>query len=151
MIEEGEESILHDKLVPAVLQNKFDGKRRCTLDEVAVACSIGEEGTSWNVLENAGERPVHARNVGVCTPVKRSKAKKFREDAEKGRQEGIQGQWQGETPAKEYLPPTMMKQAFLPLKGGDWEECKGVFRVQGKATEWALDRIQEVFRESGER
>ena len=33
----------------------------------------------------------------------RSRAKKFREDAEKERQAGIQGQWQHEAPAREYL------------------------------------------------
>ena len=34
-----------------------------------------------------------------------------------------------------------MKQAFLALKGGDWEEYKNVFRTEVKATEWAFDRI----------
>ena len=33
----------------------------------------------------------------------KSKAKKFRDDAEKEKQEGIQGQWRRESPAKEYL------------------------------------------------
>ena len=58
----------------------------------------------------------------------RSKAKKFREDAEKEKLEGIQGQWQRESPAMAYLEqvkcckdidctPRMMKQAFLALKG----------------------------------
>ena len=53
----------------------------------------------------------------------------FREDAEKERQAGIQGQWQHESPAREYLEQVkccsdidcthrMMKQAFLALKGG---------------------------------
>ena len=63
----------------------------------------------------------------------RLKAKKFREDAEKEKQEGIQGRWQRESLAKEYLEqvkcckdtectPGMMKQAFFALKGEDWEE-----------------------------
>ena len=34
---------------------------------------------------------------------KRSKAKKFRELADEEKQAGIQGQWQEESPAKEYL------------------------------------------------
>ena len=70
----------------------------------------------------------------------RFKAKKFREDAEKEKQEGIQGQWQHESPAKEYSEqvkcckdtdgtPRIMKQAFFALKEGDWEEYKSIFRV----------------------
>ena len=39
----------------------------------------------------------------------------------------------------------MMKQSFFAFKGGDWEEYKGIFRVQAKATECAFDRIQEAF------
>ena len=27
----------------------------------------------------------------------------------------------------------------------DWEEYKGIFRVEVKATEWAFDRIKEAF------
>ena len=38
-----------------------------------------------------------------------------------------------------------MKQAFLALKGGDWEEFRSIFRDQAKATEWAFDRKQEAF------
>ena len=37
--------------------------------------------------------------------------------------------------------PRMMKQAFLALKGGVWEEYKSIFRIQAEATEWAFDRI----------
>ena len=122
----------------AVSQHKFDGKRRCTLDEVAVVRSRGEEDTLWKVMENA------ARNVGVFS-CERLEAKKFREDAEKEKQEGIQGQWQRESPAIEYLEqvkcckdtdctPRMMKQTFFALKGGDWEEChKNIFQVQAKS------------------
>ena len=86
----------------------------------------------------------------------RSKVTKFREDAEKEKQEGIQGHWQRESRAKDYLEKVtccedtdctarMMKQAILALKGGDWEQYKSIFRVQAKATEWALDTIQEAF------
>ena len=64
--------------------------------------------------------------------------KKFREDAEKEKQEGIQGR--SESPAREHLEqvqcwkdtactPRMTKQAFLVLKGGDWEEYKKVSSV----------------------
>ena len=60
------------------------------------------------------------------------KAMKFREEAEKEKQEGIQGQSQSESPANEYLEqvkccedtdctPRVMKEAFFALKGGGWE------------------------------
>ena len=86
----------------------------------------------------------------------RSRVKQLREDAEKERQAGVQGQWQHESPAREYMEqvkccsdfvctPSMMKQAFFVLKGGDWEEYKSIFRTEVKATEWAFDRIQEAF------
>ena len=76
----------------------------------------------------------------------RSGVKKLREDAEKERQAGIQGQWQHGSPARKSLEqvkccsdtdctPRMMKQAFLALKGGDWEEYKSIFRTEVKATE----------------
>ena len=39
----------------------------------------------------------------------------------------------------------MVLQAFLALKGGDWEEYKSIFRTEVKATEWAFDRVKEAF------
>ena len=68
----------------------------------------------------------------------------------------MQGQWQHELPAREYLEqvkcctvtdctPGMMKQAFLALKGGDWEEYKSFFRIEVKATEWAFEKVKEAF------
>ena len=39
----------------------------------------------------------------------------------------------------------MMKQGFLALKSGDWDEYKGIFSVEVKAAEWAFDRIKEPF------
>ena len=82
--------------------------------------------------------------------------KRFRERAEEEKQAGIQGQWQLESPAKENLEQVkscddtdctqrMMKQGFIALKSGDWEEYKSIFRDEVKATEWAFDRIQEAF------
>ena len=102
----------------------------------------------------------YVREMWEYHSCERSKVKNFREDAVKEKQGGIQGQWQRESPAKEYLEqvkcrkdinctPRMMKQAFLALKGGDWEEYTNIFRVQAKATGWAFDRIQEAFEKVG--
>ena len=51
----------------------------------------------------------------------------------------MQGQWQHESPAREYWEQVkccddtdcthrVMKQAFFALKGGDWEEYKSIFQ-----------------------
>ena len=61
--------------------------------------------------------------------------------AEKEKQEGIQGQWKLESPAKEYLEqvkccadtdctPTMMKYGFFASKGGDWKESESSSRTK---------------------
>ena len=108
-------------------------------------------------MDDAGERSVHTRNVGVLLLVKDQRVKKFREDAEKEKQEGIQGQWQRESPAKEYLEqvkccndtdctPRMMKQAFLALKGGDrGRSTKTSSESKRKPRNGPLTEIQEAF------
>ena len=75
VVEDGEE-VLHGQLVPARLQQKVGGDGRCTFEELTVVRSRGEEGASRKVMENAGERPVHTRNVGVC-PVRDWKQRSF--------------------------------------------------------------------------
>ena len=63
----------------------------------------------------------------------RSRVKRFRELADEEKQAGIQGQWQQESPAKEYLEQVkcchdtdcnepMMKKGFTALKEWTWEE-----------------------------
>ena len=51
--------------VSSVTTKNLSAKGDAPLDEVAVVCSCGEEGASWNVMENTGKRPVHTRDVGV--------------------------------------------------------------------------------------
>ena len=65
-----------------MLQKKVGSGGRCTFEEIAVIRSRGGEGASWKGMENAGERPVHTRNVGVFS-CEKLEAKKFLEDAEK--------------------------------------------------------------------
>ena len=108
-----------------MLQQTSDGKRRYTLDEVAVVRGRGEEGTSWKVMDNEDQ---YIRGMWEYFSCERLTVKNSREDAEKEKQEGIQGQWQREFPAKEHLEqmkccndtdctPRMMKQEFFVLKG----------------------------------
>ena len=72
-------------------------------------------------------------------------------------QEGIQDQWQHESPAKEYLEqvqcckdtdctPRMMKQGFFALKNFEWEEYKSIFKVEAKATEWLSKEYVRLLR-----
>ena len=97
-------------------------------------------------MENDGDRTISAWDVGIFS----------RELAEEEKQAGIQGQWQQESPAKEYLEQVkychdtdcnepMMKKGFTALKNGTWEEYKETFGKKMKASEWAFDRIKEAF------
>ena len=88
----------------------------------------------------------------------RLRVKKFREEAEKERQAGIQSQCQHESPVHGLeqvkccndtdCTHGMMKQAFLALKRGEWEEYKSTFRTDVKATDGLL--TEKTFREGGE-
>ena len=68
----------------------------------------------------------------------------------------FQGQWQQESPVKEFLEQVkssadtdctskMMRCGYFALKDGDWEEHKTIFKVEVSATEWAFERIRETF------
>ena len=104
-------------------------------------------------MENAGKRP---QEMWEYFSLGRVKAKKFMKDAETAKQEGIQGQWQRESPAKEYLEqvessvdtdctPQDDEIRIFCVKGGDWEEYKSIFKVEIRATEWAFERTLEAF------
>ena len=99
-------------------------------------------------MENDGKEQ-YIREMWAYFCCERLRIKKFREDAEKERQTGMQGQRQHESPAREYLEQVkccndtdrthrMMKRAFLALKGGDREEYESIFRTELNATECAF-------------
>ena len=115
----------------------------------------GKEDVSEKNVENDGKRPIPAWDVGTFL-CKRSKAKKFRQLADEEKQAGIQGQWQRESPAREYLErvnccqgtdcsESMMKKGFTALKDGTWEEFQETFSEKMRASEWAIDRMKEAF------
>ena len=69
----------------------------------------------------------------------RSRAKRFRELVEEEKQAGIQGQWQQESRAREYLEQVkcshdtdcnkpVMRKGFTALQNGTWEEYEETFR-----------------------
>ena len=60
-----------------------------------------------------------------------------------------------ELPAKVYLQQVescdgtdcterMMKQGFIALKSGDWEEYGSIFKAEIKATEWLLTELRKL-------
>ena len=113
---------------------------------------------SWEIVENAGKGPVERKDVGEDFCLERVKEKRFLEDAKKEKQEGMQGQWQQESPAKEVLnqvrrcadtdcTPKMMRFGYDALKNGDWEEYQRTFKAEVSATQWTFGRIREALNE----
>ena len=80
----------------AVSQRKIDGTGPGAVEVLAVAGSRGKESASWQIVEIVGKGPAFSRNVEYFSLV-RAKAKKFLKDAEKEKQEGLQGHWQQES------------------------------------------------------
>ena len=73
----------------------------------------------------------------------------FLQERSRVKSAGIQGQWQQESPAREYLEQvkcchdTDCNEPMM-LKSGNWEEYKDTLRKMMKAPEWACDRIKEA-------
>ena len=77
-------------------------RRRRTTDKCEVEAGRGKESVSGKNMENDGKEP-YLRGTLEHFSSERSKGKKFRQLADEERQTGIQGQWQQESPAREYL------------------------------------------------
>ena len=109
----------------------------------------GKEGVSEKYVENDGERTIFCVGCGTHFSCERSNAKKFRQLANEEKQAGIQGQWQQESPAKEYLEQvkcchdtdgneSMMKKGFTAINNETWEEYKETFREKDESLRMAL-------------
>ena len=94
------------------------------------------------------------QGMSQCFSLEGVNAKTFMKDAEKEKQEGIQGQWQRESLAKEYLEqvksgadtdyiPQIMKYGYFALKGGDREEYKKHLQRRNKGDRMGLRKIRE--------
>ena len=92
-------------------------------------------GRLWILM---GKEP-YVRGMWEYFLQEKSRVKKFGELAEEETQAGIQGQWQQESPAREYLEQVkccndtdcterMMKTGFTALKNGEWEEYEKHFQ-----------------------
>ena len=97
-------------------------------------------GRMWKMI---GKEP-YLRGMWEYFLQERSRVKRFRELADEEKQAGIQGQWQQESPAREYLEQVkcchdtdcnepMMKKGFTALKNGNWEEYKDTFRKKDES------------------
>ena len=144
-----------DQLMPDVLQQFSEGKRRKTLTKCAVETGCGEKCVPWKDLKNDGTRTVCTWDVEYFLQ-ERKRVKRFPELAEEEKQAGIQGQRQLKSPAREYLEQVrcchdtdcnepMMKKGFAASKNAKWEENKDTFKRNMKATEWAFKRVKETF------
>ena len=102
------------------------------------------------------------KECGVYFSLERATAKQFLKDAEKEKWEGIQGEWQQESPAKEYLDqvkssadtdhtPKMMRFGYtMHSKTEIGRNTKELSKLVN-ATEWAFERIREAFEKSDRR
>ena len=110
-----------------------------------------------NIWESVYYFPAVARAVASAMQVGRYLGHHARTDSrlKKKSQAGRQGRWQLESLAKECLEQVkscedtdctqrMVKQGFIALKSGDWEESNVFFRVEVKAAECAFDWITEL-------
>ena len=125
--------------MPTVSQRELDGTGPGAVKELAVESSGGKGGASWPTLENAGERPVHTRNVGVIF-LSKSESKQVSEGYRKrkagrdtkpmskrvSRQRNLE---HVKSSADPDCTPGMRKCGYV-AKGGDWEEFKSIFKVE---------------------
>ena len=119
--------------MPEVLQQVSQRKKgEKPLTNVQWRQVCGEKGVPWKDLEDDVKITFCTWDVGILF-LEKARVKRFRELTDEGKQAGIQGQWQLESPARENLEQVkcchdtdcterMMKKVFASLKGGDWEE-----------------------------
>ena len=121
-----------------VFQQTLAGKRRRTTDKCEVEAGCGKNAYRGRMWKMMGKAP-YLRGMWEHFSCERLKAKKFRQLTDEEKQAGIQGQWQQESPAREYLEQVkrchdtgcnepMMKKGFTALKNGTLEEYKEIFR-----------------------
>ena len=82
-------------------------------------------------------------------------ARKLPADAGREKQEGIQGQWQHESPFREVLQevkrgadadcrPQMMRRCYYAMKNDSWEDFEERYRKEGKSSERTFEFIREA-------
>ena len=77
--------------------------------------------------------------------LKRAEAKRIRDDAAREKQEGVQSQWQQESPFREILEQArrnedvgcsseVVRKGFFAIRDSRWEDFKEECRVKGKSS-----------------
>ena len=131
MVNEGDEAYTTN-LCQKCFNKHQQAKGEKTLSNVQCRQAVEKKeyrGRMWTMME----KEPYLRGRWEHFSCERSKAKKFRQLADEEKQAGLEGQWQQESPAKEYLEQvkfchdtdcneSMMKKGFTALKNGTWEE-----------------------------
>ena len=154
VIQEGEESCTTN-LCQKCHNDSLKAKGEKTLTNWQWRQFVGQTAHCGRLWKMMGKKQ-YVRGMCECFCREMDRVRRFREQAEEEKQAGIQGQWQLESPAKGYSEQVkscndtdytqrMMKQCFIALKSGNWEEHKTNFRAEVNATEWASDTIIEAF------
>ena len=123
---------MYDQPVSEIFQLTLAGKRRKAAVKIAVETGGGKEAYRGRMWKMMGKEP-YLRGIWEYFLQERRRVKRFRELADEEKQAGVQGQWQQESPAREYLEQvkcchdtdckeTMMKKGFTALKNGTWED-----------------------------
>ena len=116
--------------VSEVFQRTPASKRRKTAVKCAVETGGGKENVSRKDVEMIGKEPYLSRMWEYFLQ-ERNRVKRFPGLADE-KQEGLQGQWQQESPAREYLEQVkccrdtgcnepMTKKGFTALKNENWD------------------------------
>ena len=82
---------------------------------------------------------------GNISPVKDQRQRSIRQLADEEKQAGIQGQWQQESPAREYLEQVKCCHDTDCNESMMKKEYKETFKEKMRASEWAFERIEEAF------
>ena len=137
-----------------MFQRVSEGKKRKTTDKLAVERVRGAKGASWKALENDWEKSNTCEKCGDIFAKKEMEQKGSESrPKKKGKQEyGVSGSWNCQLKSTwsklkccALIDAQMMKQGFVAMKSGDWEENQNTFRKEVKVTEWAFDRMKEAF------
>ena len=107
-------------------------------------------GRMWRIMGNEQ----FTRGMWEYVTLRRAEAKRIRDDAAREKQEGIQGQWQQESPFREVLEQArrnkymgcsseVIRKGCVAGKDSRWQDFKEECKVKGKSSEWNSGTVRE--------
>ena len=137
VVDEGDEAYTTN-LCQKCFNKHLQAKGEKPLSNVQWRQVVGKKAYRGRMWKMMGKEP-YLRGMWEYFLQERSRVKRFRELADEEKQAGIQGQWQQESPATEYLERVkccqdtdcnepMMKKGFTALENGTWEGYNETFR-----------------------